>query len=244
MPRASYPDGFFAAEAVPSASSAERMVPLLQELYSPASVVDVGCGLGHWLAAFRSRGVTDVLGIDGGYVPADRLAIPAADFLAVDLTRPPVLSRRFDLALCLEVGEHLPARSAAALVRFLVTVSETVVFSAAVPGQGGQHHINEQWQSYWAALFAEHGYQPLDDVRRALWNDPTIQPYYVQNCLTYVPAGSLPGRRPVDLLDVVHPRTFLERSHAAHMSPKALVSALPRSLTRTARRRLAARRAR
>jgi hypothetical protein len=161
--------------------------------------------------------------------------------MSVDLQRPPALQRRFDLALCLEVGEHLPAESAAPLVRFLVDASDTVVFSAAVPGQGGRHHVNEQWQSYWAGLFREHGYQPLDDVRRALWTDPGVQPYYLQNCLTYVPAASAFGRQ-VDLIDVVHPRLFLESSHAAHMSPRALVRALPSSLKRTVRRRLAARR--
>lgn len=242
MPRAAYPQGFFSAEVAPSSSSAERMVPVLQDLYAPASVVDVGCGLGHWLAAFRSRGVADVLGLDGGYVPLGRLAIPASSFRVVDLERPPVLERRFDLALCLEVGEHLPAESAASLVQLLVSASDTVVFSAAVPGQGGQHHVNEQWQSYWAGLFRQHGFEPLDDVRRALWSDPNVQPYYLQNCLTYVPAGAAAGRQ-VDLIDIVHPRLFLESSHAAHMSPRALVRALPSSLKRTLRRRVAARRA-
>jgi SAM-dependent methyltransferase len=243
MSRALYSQGFFSAEATPSSGSAERVVPVLAELYAPASVVDVGCGLGHWLAAFRSRGVTDVLGLDGTYVPVDRLAIPPSDFMAVDLHRPPALQRRFDMALCLEVGEHLPAESAASLVGFLVAASDIVVFSAAVPGQGGQHHVNEQWQSYWVRLFRQHGYRPLDDVRRALWLDPGVQPYYLQNCLTYVPAAAASGRQ-VDLIDVVHPRLFLESSHAAHMSPRALVRALPSSLSRTVRRRLAARRAR
>jgi SAM-dependent methyltransferase len=243
MPRALYPEGFFSAETLPSSSSAGRVVPVLQQLYAPTSVLDVGCGLGHWLAAFRSRGVSDVLGLDGSYVPVQRLAIPASAFKVVDLQHPPELERRFDLALCLEVGEHLPAESADALVRLLVAASDTVVFSAAVPGQGGQHHINEQWQSYWARIFGQHGYRPLDDVRRALWDDPDVQPYYLQNCLTYVPADVATGRQ-VDLVDVVHPRLFLESSHAAHMSPRALVRALPASLRRTVRRRVTARRAR
>lgn len=242
MPRALYPERFFSAETAPSSRSAERVVPVLQTLYAPTSVLDVGCGRGHWLAVFRGRGVTDVLGLDGSYVPVERLAVPATSFRAVDLEHPPALDRRFDLALCLEVGEHLPADAAHRLVDLLVLASDTVVFSAAVPGQGGQHHVNEQWQSYWAGLFRQHGYEPLDDVRRALWDDVDVQPYYLQNCLTYVPAA-VAGRQ-VDLVDVVHPRLFLESCHAAHMSPRALVRALPSSLSRTVRRRLQARRAR
>ena len=91
------------------------------------------------------------------------------------------LDQRFDLALCLEVAEHLPASSAPVLIESLVSAAPVVLFSAAVPEQGGVHHINEQWPSYWEKLFAERGLRKFDVIRPLIWNNCSIQPWYRQN---------------------------------------------------------------
>ena len=91
------------------------------------------------------------------------------------------LERRFELALCLEVGEHLPERSAPALVESLAAAAPVVLFSAAVPGQGGTSHVNEQWPPYWERLFAEQGMRKYDVIRPLIWCDRSIESWYRQN---------------------------------------------------------------
>ena len=120
-------------------------------------MVDFGCAEGVWLSAWRDAGVQDVLGLDGDYVDRRRLLIPQERFHAVDLSQPIDLGRRFDLAQSLEVAEHLPAAAARHFVATITRHSSLALFSAAPPGQGGAHHVNEQPYGYWRDLFAEIG---------------------------------------------------------------------------------------
>jgi len=53
-----------------------------------------------------------------------------------------------------------------------------VVFSAAIPFQQGDGHINEQWPSFWSNLFAAHGYDCLPDLRHRAWSNPSIEVWY------------------------------------------------------------------
>jgi 2-polyprenyl-3-methyl-5-hydroxy-6-metoxy-1,4-benzoquinol methylase len=96
--------------------SAREIVPLVVDLLEPRTVVDVGCGLGDWLVVFEELGVDAVLGIDGDWVPRDSLRIDSSRFLAHTLTEPLVMTRQFDLVVCLEVAEHLPATIAPSFI--------------------------------------------------------------------------------------------------------------------------------
>jgi SAM-dependent methyltransferase len=147
--------------------------------------VDVGCGVGTWLAEFRRRAVEDVLGVDGAYVERSMLEIPAERFVAGNLDESLALGRRFDLALSLEVAEHLPPASADAFVASLTSLGPIVVFSAAIPGQGGNGHVNEAWPESWARRFAARGYRWADPLRTLFWNDPRVEPWYAQNLLVF-----------------------------------------------------------
>lgn len=197
-----------------SGQSADVVIAHLLSLISVKSACDVGCGLGEWLRALRERGVAELLGIDGDHVPREMQRIPPADFLAHDLTKPLVLERRFDLVLSLEVAEHLPAECSETFVESLTKLSDVVLFSAAIPGQGGTGHINEQWQDYWAKLFAACGYQAIDCIRPLIWMDQRVEFWYRQNTIVYVsPAGlamhpRLRGFSASDLLSLVHPKQF------------------------------------
>jgi SAM-dependent methyltransferase len=188
----------------------------------PKSVVDVGCGSGGWLAEFLAAGVEEVLGVDGDYVPRANLEIPREKFRPVDLNHPLQLDRHFDLAMSLEVAEHLSPERAKSFVADLVALAPVVLFSAAVPGQGGQGHSNEQWQDYWIACFATHGYRPNDIVRPAVWNDEAVAPWYAQNTLLYT-APDLPQLHHEPMPSrVVHPRLFLDHISAAYSRPRTL----------------------
>jgi SAM-dependent methyltransferase len=156
------------------------------ELAHPGSVVDVGCGTGDWLAAFRDLGVERVLGVDGDWVPRDQLQIDPDDFVAADLRRGVGIEERFDLALCLELVEHLPAESASGLVADLTRLAPVVLFSAAVPGQPGHGHVNPQWPEYWVSLFETRGYDAIDAIRPSAWADDSISYFYRQNAIVFV----------------------------------------------------------
>jgi SAM-dependent methyltransferase len=211
--QARYDSEFFESLEDGTERSAEACVDLLVELFRPASVVDLGCGTGLWLAAFKSRGVSDLLGVDGSWVPRDRLAIPASQFREHDLRIPLDVDRRFDLALCLETAEHVPPDCASTLVDSLTRLAPVIVFSAAVPGQGGTGHVNEQWPTYWAGRFAEKGYRCFTGVRERIWDRKEIEVWYRQNMLCFVsPAcsGDLaqrlhPANGDAPRLDVAHP---------------------------------------
>jgi hypothetical protein len=168
-----------------------------------------------WLTVFEQHGVTRTLGLDTGHVDPASLVTDPARFLACDLTDPPALDRRFDLALCLEVAEHLPPASAEGLVAFLTGLSDVVLFSAAVPGQGGQRHLNEQWPGYWQDKFGARGFRCHDTLRYRLWERDAVEWWYRQNLLLFLREGvaaDLPGTRPLAL---VHPGLF-EHTHARY----------------------------
>lgn len=179
---ASYDPGFYDRIRAGCQRSAAHTVPvLLDQFGTPASVVDVGCGEGWWLEAFRRNGVTDGLGVDGGYVNGGAEVLR----LAVDLSKPLRFNRRFDWAVSLEVAEHLPPDRAFTFVEDLCVAADTVVFSAAIPGQGGRGHVNCQPPAYWAQLFACLGYGCVDTVRDAIWGDDRIEPWYRSNIMVY-----------------------------------------------------------
>lgn len=181
-----YSDTFFDYIDAGARRSAQAMIGLLAPWLKPASVLDLGSGRGVWLDEWRKSGVAHVLAVDGDYVNRAQLTVPQDSFLAADLTRPVDTGRRFDLAQSLEVGEHLPTAAAATLVDSLTRASDRVLFSAAVTGQGGEFHVNEQPLSHWQALFAARGYRAYDCLRPALKSSRSTEPWYRYNTILYV----------------------------------------------------------
>jgi len=204
-----YDERFYSQQADGSRRSASVILPLVFSLVGkPRHIVDFGCGVGAWLTAAQDLGVTDYLGIDGDYVT--HLEIPPERFMAADISNPVRLERRFDMALSMEVAEHIPPSAADAYVENVALLADVILFSAALPGQGGTRHFNEQWPEYWAGKFAAHGYSAYDCIRSRIWDDTSVEFWYRQNVLlfisdkaasAYAGAGS-PSLRPLSL---VHP---------------------------------------
>lgn len=207
----SYTSDWYRQVQEESASSAAVIVPQLCRLFSPHSVIDVGCGRGHWLVEFEAEGVVDIRGVDGPFLALDDLLIDRDRFVRADLEEGFQTEERFDLALCLEVAEHLGPRAARPLVAALVELAPVVVFSAAIPHQGGEHHVNERWQSYWCRLFEEAGRRPVDLLRPLLWRDERVQWWYAQNLFLYVTDEVFEslGHPEHGPLDLVHPSNYL-----------------------------------
>jgi len=209
---------------------------VMQELFRPSSVVDIGCGIGQWLREFKAAGVTKILGIDGPWVPFGELLIRKDEYLPFDFTEGKInLDTTFDLAICLEVAEHLPESNADSLVEMVASFSETIVFSAAVPGQGGYLHVNEQWPSFWMKKFARQGFQAFDLIRPALSETAEVDFFYKQNALVYLTeerASQLGFERSAFVPDIVHPELFGRYVDTRNYSLREIVRHLPHILRR------------
>src|ERR1700674_5370959 len=168
-----YDDRFFATADQTAAMSAAGVIPHLADLHLRRSLA-VGCGQGGWLAQWAKHGATELVGVDGPYVDAKKLHIPSSAFMPRDVGEPFALDRRFDLVQSLEVAEHLPEDKADTFVDNLVRHGRLVLFSAAVPGHGGEHHVNEQPLDYWRAKFAARGYEPIDFLRPRIRDNKEI----------------------------------------------------------------------
>lgn len=168
-----------------SLRSANRYCGVLARKFAPRSVLDIGCGRGTWLKAFADHGAERLLGFDGDWNSPDKMIDPRIEFRACNLESIPFIGERFDLAMSVEVAEHLSAAASDGIVGALCTASDVILFGAAIPGQGGTNHINEQPQSYWAGKFQSRGFRPIDLFRAKVWDDRNVEYWYRQNTFLY-----------------------------------------------------------
>jgi SAM-dependent methyltransferase len=236
-----YDTKFFSDREGAALQSARAVAPLIRRVTGADSVVDVGCGTGAWVLALEEAGVQDTFGVDGAWLDPAGLLFDPARFASVDLTARFALERRFDVALCLEVAEHLPPDAALPFIRNLTALAPLVVFSAAVPHQGGTGHLNEQWPSYWIGQFAACGYRAVDCFRPELWSDDRVAFWYAQNMFLFVSrevtTNAANVASPWLPTDAAHPRMVAhldeirrqreEELHPRSLPLRALLTALP-----------------
>jgi SAM-dependent methyltransferase len=242
-----YDKSFFDSVTATSNESAAQIIPWVVKTARPSSVLDVGCGEGAWLAAFRAQGINDLVGVDGRYVDQTRLKITPEQFQVADLAQPLSLGRTFDLAICLEVAEHLPLESAETIIRSVTQHAQVALFSAAIPFQDGTDHINEQWPSYWIQKMAERGFRLFDVIRPQFWNDAQVAFWYRQNLMIFMrEEGEYAGRFADAVcampsfqgLALVHPEQWNQHNGAMayrvgrFAGPRALLSTLPKAIAR------------
>jgi len=247
-----YSSGFFDRIDTASRDSAAAMLPPLVDILKPASAIELGAGAGAWSGQLLALGLSEVIAVDGEWQTDRAMHVPRAAFRAHDLQTPLDLNRRFDLAIALEVAEHLAESAADVFVSSLTRHADVVLFSAAMPLQGGTNHINEQPPSYWIAKFSERGYACLDIIRPMFWNNRNVATYYKQNGYLFAHESrteliaTLRDRQArlyegSSSLWFVHPDQYLEVASYRSVSPRRLIPMLPRILLRdvfiSARRR-------
>jgi 2-polyprenyl-3-methyl-5-hydroxy-6-metoxy-1,4-benzoquinol methylase len=135
---------------------------VLAILGKPKTFMDIGCGTGALVKL--------MIKLENSWDPEEwsigiELWQPDYDTLerrhfTADLRDRYDYGRQFELVTCWEVGEHLPDASADILCDNIarhVAPDGHLVFTSAPPGQGGDHHINEQPQSYWTTKLEARG---------------------------------------------------------------------------------------
>ena len=245
MGKTLYTTNWYERRQSSSLESARKIVPILMEYGDFRSIVDIGCGTGDWLSVFCDLGVESVLGVDGPWVDKSLLKIPPDAFLEHDLSGRVRLKRQFDAAICLEVAEHINAAALESFLKDLTKLAPVIFFSAAVPGQGGVGHVNEQWPEYWARLFMEEGFLPVDCVRPRIWN-LDVSYWYSQNLIVYVKKKRLndyplmkaayDSILPIPLA-LVHPSLFLAKCDLDKRSSRELSKAYMRAARRSLKKR-------
>lgn len=223
-------------------ASAGIILPLLFEHYRPRSLLDVGCGLGTWLSVAKELGVGEIAGVEGSWLDPKRARVPASCITTADLEKPFNLKRRFDLAMTLEVAEHLSDQAADSFIESLTRHADVVLFSAAIPFQGGHHHVNERFPEYWRKLFALRGYAVFDFIRPEIWERRDVLLWLRQNILVFarpslaLPGGPLAGLEATGLLNLVHPDMYMGRVQQLQEEHQRLIDALSAGKTLTGER--------
>ena len=195
--------------------SALEILKYIKSFIDFKSVIDFGCGMGTWCKAMEDLEIDNVLGVDQHVYDSEYMLISEEKYLQYDLRKKMPQSYTADLAISVEVAEHIEAEYSEIFIHNLCMCSDLILFSAALPFQGGTGHINEKACSFWNEIFSKFGYEAVDCIRPYFWNNDNIEIWYRNNCILYIKNNlrqqilkSIPTQQYP--LDIVHP-AMLER---------------------------------
>lgn len=206
-----YSQDYYTMHLTGAKNSANEILGLISTFYMPTSVVDFGCGSGIWMKTAKEIFHAKVLGIDQHSYSDIDMFIDSGEYCSHNLETPLPARQKYDLAISVEVAEHIAEKYADIFVSSICEHSDVILFSAAMPMQGGTGHVNEQPCSYWVNKFEQHGYFALDCLRPALWNNGNVEIWYRNNSILYVSEskqGELSKKAPCHSypIDVIHPQ--------------------------------------
>ena len=220
-PDSLYGADFHADRDARTRAAARLILGKMKEWVQPTSACDVGCGVGTWLSVAEEIGISEVQGFEGPWAKTANLVLNPDQVSFQDLEDKVSIDRTFDLVISLEVAEHLAETRAKSFAADLCALGDCVLFSAAIPFQGGTGHVNEQWQSYWAAHFADQRFAAFDPIRPMIWQNDDIAFWYRQNMVVYAREGSSAAKSLAAhgfgapaMLDLVHPDQYLHAEAA------------------------------
>jgi hypothetical protein len=236
-----YPTDWHSEYGQRTALSARKILGYMKQNFTIQSSAEIGCGDGHWTIEAQNIGIGETLGVDGPWTDRTTLKLSDLNFLEHDFSYPFDLKRKFDLAICLEVAEHVRGDAAEPFIDSLTSSSDLQLFGAAVPLQGGAGHINEQWQSWWLKKFTARDFIPFDLVRPVFWSDAEIHYWYRQNIIVYIRSCrsdliaiarklQLNAFNNCPIVDMVHPEKYITAASYESIQFKALFRKLPGKL--------------
>lgn len=242
-----YSDSFYLNQISGAYCSGKIYADILRGVFIPKTVIDIGCGRGAWLKAFKdSAEESDVqqmsIGLDGFWNSKDDLILQEVEYHSIDLNSLNTYdnSCKVDLAISVETAEHIASSSTEKFVDKLCALSDVIIFSGAFKGQGGLFHVNERKHSDWAEFFLRNDYGVYDFFRSRVWGMTEVNYWYQQNVFLYVKNDSNIAHALADLkihpisntnfMDCVHPQAFADRStffgQFKHMAQKKLPASL------------------
>lgn len=198
-----YNSAFYEHRHRATSHAAEVVLGIVHNFGVPMnSAIDIGCGVGAWLKTIEDRGAARTRGYEGPWLPK-QMYTAAGELVLADLNTLNIdTSEKYDIAICLEVFEHLTMAGCESIASQLAAVTDTILFSAAPPAQGGNGHINERPLSDWIKLFEGKGFNAIDDIRWRIWGDDEIPYWYRQNIVLFSKHLAARMHPPVD---VIHP---------------------------------------
>ena len=146
-----------------------------------ASVLDLGCGVGHYAGPLRACGLTW-----RGYDGADNIEEATGGRVAfADVTAPLHLDTA-DWVVALEVGEHLPEAFAETFLDNIARHAKRgALLSWAVPGQDGHHHVNNRPNSWVVERMAARGFR-LDEATSTAMRGASQLPWMKNTAMLFV----------------------------------------------------------
>lgn len=189
MHDAYYTDQYYEEDVVEPASKAAPFIrDAIVNQFQPDSVIDIGCGSGEYLLAFKEAGI-DGHGIELAAAALQRCHQKGLDVIRADLTSMDALPWQADVVYSFEVAEHIDEAAAANFVGLLTTAArKAIVLTAAGPGQAGLCHVNCQPKSYWVKRFQERGFrydEPLTERWQAANKDRGLAPWFEDNLMIF-----------------------------------------------------------
>lgn len=181
-----YNESYYKRHEIGSYESAFQILKYIKTFINFDSVIDFGCGMGTWCKALNNLNIKDFLGIDKHQYDSAYMLIPSEKYMQYDLRKPLLLSHKVDMAISVEVAEHIEFEYSNIFIENLCLCSDIILFSAAITHQGGTGHINEQSCTYWESIFNNYGYKAIDCIRPYIWNDERIEIWYKNNCVLYI----------------------------------------------------------
>ena len=154
------------------------------------SVIDIGAGDGVWTSTALSIGNPTrltVVDLPGSTFKLLQKVDKSIKKITLNFENDMLKNGEpYDLGICVEVIEHISTGRALLLLDWISVNCCTVMFSGAIPGQGGTHHINEQNQSYWLNVMMARGFIPIDNIRPQLYRNGKIPQYYRNNIFFFI----------------------------------------------------------
>lgn len=211
----SYSDTYFDKHEMAARNSARQVVPFVMSVLRPTSIADVGCGSGQWTKEFISNGVRKAYAFDAFASPCWGVTANSVEFQKIDLENRVADFPDVELVCWLEVAEHLSESSCSRILSDIVERTDAILFSCALPGQGGTGHISERRLSDWVSDFEEVGFCCEDILRPRFWNDEDISWWYRQNTVIFVKENSVASNAILKFqlptfrgMDLIHPDLF------------------------------------